>query len=157
MDLNAQQRASGGEREDSKFPDGLGLFNGGKTMVMKTHPYLKHSCIKLALGSLLLLGAGVMTAFAQDGPPVPPRLGWPIDYFRFIDTNWNSTRGFAPRSFSGIEGVEGWWTNVAMRIAGSGPAWLQYDYVNTNTNGSRTNIMFPEGGLKFRFIRQVCT
>ena len=90
-----------------------------------------------------------VSVLAQGGPPVPPRVGLPIDLYKFIDTNWLSSLGYAPRSFSGIEGVPGWSTNVAMRIAGTGPAWLQYNYVDSDTNSTHTNITFPEGAFSF--------
>jgi hypothetical protein len=106
--------------------------------------------VKCTLVSVLIsVLLNALQLLAQISPPVPPRIGDPIDFYRFNDTNWTSAHGFAPCSFSGIEGVTGWGTNLAMRIAGSGPAWLQYNYIDVSTNGSQTNLTFPEGALTF--------
>jgi hypothetical protein len=103
--------------------------------------------VKCTLVSVLILLS--FQLLAQISPPVPPRIGDPIDFYKFNDTNWTSVHGFAPCSYSSIESVPGWGTNLAMRIAGSGPAWLQYNYIDVSTNGSQTNLTLPEGAITF--------
>jgi hypothetical protein len=96
-------------------------------------------------GVLLLIGSG-FRATAED-PPALPEIGLFLDAWRFDTTNQLTLRGDSPKGQAGVQLAETWNTNGA-RLAGSGPAYLQYNVVETN---GWTNLSVPRGSIWFWF------
>lgn len=90
-------------------------------------------------------------SFAQ--PPLPTNYGkvfLPLDTWQFSDTNWLSTLGYAPVSFTNIINVTGAGDGNALLLdtTNSNPAFLFYNAVETN---GTTNIICSEGSITFWF------
>jgi hypothetical protein len=106
--------------------------------------------VRRILGLLLL---GLLTGFvpgrsaAQSGPPLPP-IGWPLEWWRFDDTNWLTTRGFPPISFTNIDLVPDWDTN-ALQVDSTNPAWLQYNVIESD---GHTNLPITYGSVRFWYL-----
>ena len=82
-------------------------------------------------------------------PPLPPvPLGYPLDWWRFDDTNWLTVSGYAPVSFTNLALVPDW-DNNALQVDSTNAAWLQYNVVEAN---GRTNLATEYGGLCFWFL-----
>jgi len=116
---------------------------------------MKSGRIRLSLVIALSLFSGALAAppvFAGS-PPAPPALPGPppgvlLSAWNFNDTNWLSSRGYAPLSFTNIDNVDDWDRN-ALQVDNSDPAWLAYRGVE---NDGHTNLTCDRGTISFWFI-----
>jgi Concanavalin A-like lectin/glucanases superfamily/Alpha/beta hydrolase of unknown function (DUF900) len=86
---------------------------------------------------------------AQTGPLLPPPpLGYPLDWWRFDDTNWLTVSGYAPTSFTNLTLISDWDTN-ALQVDSTNAAWLQYPVVEPD---GHTNLPIIYGSARFWFL-----
>ncbi len=87
---------------------------------------------------------------AQSGPALPPLpLGYPLDWWKFDDTNWLTTIGYAPISFTNLALVPDWDNNAVQVDTTNSPAWLQYAVVEPD---GHTNLPLIYGSVRFWFL-----
>jgi len=101
----------------------------------------------------LFFGAIAATIVFAGSPPAPPALPTPplgvlLSAWNFNDTNWLSSRGYAPLSFTNIDNIDDWDRN-ALQVDNSDPAWLAYKVVE---NDGHTNLTCDRGTISFWFI-----
>jgi hypothetical protein len=98
--------------------------------------------VKCTLVSVaLIFSTFIWQGQGADGPPPLPKAAYLLSNFKF-DSDLLSTAGLPPKTNYGVELVPSFASN-AVRLAGSGPALLQYNYAETN----QQNFNCQEGSI----------